>query len=94
MPKIGNFRSSSETPCDRCQSPKRVAQTWVEELKNDNGVMIIRHKMIVCTNEACQKAFDKVVAVDSAQRNKLRGLKVDKNARRTALKVQISLASR
>ena len=71
MPKIGNFISSSEIPCDRCGNKRKVSKVWTEKLKNDHGVMIIRHSEIICTNVDCQSNFDKKLKEEVKKRRKL-----------------------
>jgi len=84
MPKIGNSVSSSEIPCERCNSKRRVKKVWTEKIKNDHGVMILQHTEIVCTNKECQKAFDKKIVEETAKRAKLHEIKMENMARRVA----------
>ena len=86
MPKIGNPKSISEIRCDRCGSKRKVAKTWIEEIKNDHGSMILRHTDIICTNKECQKAFEKIILEDQKKRDKLKQAKLDSASRNTPVK--------
>ena len=81
MPKIGNPKSISEIACDRCGSKRRISKTWIEEIKNDHGSMILRHTQIICTNKECQSAFEKVILADIEKREKIKQAKIDHAAR-------------
>lgn len=82
MPKIGNFISSSEIPCDRCGNKRKVSKVWTEKLKNDHGVMIIRHSEIICTNADCQSNFDKKLKEEVKKRRKLEKTKLENAVQR------------
>ncbi len=82
MPKIGNFISSSEIPCDRCGNKRKVSKVWTEKLKNDHGVMIIRHSEIICTNVDCQSNFDKKLKEEVKKRRKLEKTKLENAVQR------------
>ena len=84
MPKIGNSVSSSQLPCDRCGSPRKVAKTWTERIKNDSGEMVLEHKEIICTNKECQKEFELLQEKENEKRAKLHQVKVDNAAKRAA----------
>ena len=86
MPKIGNPKSISEIACDRCNSKRKVSKTWIEEIKNDHGVMVLRHTQIICTNKECQSAFEKIILEDVKKREKLRQIKIDNAAKRMTVK--------
>ena len=89
MPKIGNSKSSSELPCDRCNSKRVVAKTWIEKIKNDSGFMTPRHSQIICTNKECQKAFEKTILADIEKREKLKQTKLEDAAKRLATKATV-----
>ncbi len=86
MPKIGNPKSISEIACDRCNSKRRVSKTWIEEIKNDHGSMILRHTQVICTNKECQNAFEKVILEDQKKREKIKQAKLDSASRNTPVK--------
>lgn len=90
MPKIGNSVSSSQVPCDRCNSPRKVKRVWVEKIKSDHGEMILEHKEIVCTNKDCQKAFELVQQKETEKRAKLHQIKLDNAAQRANAKLAAS----
>lgn len=89
MPKIGNWLSATEIACDRCNSKRRVAKTWIEEIKNDHGVMVLRHTQIICTNKECQAAFEKTILADIEKREKLKIAKLEGSARRQPSKLKV-----
>ncbi len=89
MPKIGNFVSSSEILCERCQSKRKIAKTWVEEIKNDHGSMFLTHTEIVCTNPECQAAFDSRLKEDIDKRQKLNQSKLENAEKREKAKAAI-----
>ena len=76
MPKIGNPVSSSDMPCPRCNSRRKISKVWTEVIKNDHGSMVLRHTQTICTNKECQAAFDKLIAEDILKREKLKQLKL------------------
>lgn len=84
MPQIGNQKLFEEVPCDRCGSPRKIAKTWTEKIKNDHSTMTISHKQIVCTNKECQKEFDNVIKKDAEKREKLKQAKEEDTAKRAA----------
>lgn len=86
MPKIGNPKSITEIACDRCGSRRRVSKTWIEEIKNDHGSMILRHTQIICTNRQCQLAFEKTILDDIEKREKIKQAKLDHNAKNITIK--------
>lgn len=92
MPKIGNYKSSSETICVRCKSKRRVAKTWTEKIQNDNGFMTLQHTQYVCTNAECQAAFDKAILEDIKKREKLKEMKLENDAKRLSTKITKPLA--
>lgn len=79
MPKVGNSVSSSEIPCDRCGSKRKVAKTWTEKIQNSNGFLTLQHTKIICTNKECQAEFDKQIQSDIDKREKMKLAKM-KNA--------------
>jgi len=87
MPKIGNAVSSSQIPCPRCGSKRKVSKSWTEKIKNDHGVMILQHTEIICTNKECQKEFENVLEKENAKRAKLHEIKMENIAKRAADKV-------
>ncbi|MEK9176043.1 MAG: hypothetical protein AAB520_01225 [Patescibacteria group bacterium] len=88
MPRIGNPIPSSEVPCDRCNSKRKVSKTWTEKIQNAHGVVTLRHSQLMCTNKDCQKEFDKVLLEDTIKRDKLRLIKEENAARREAARPQ------
>lgn len=79
MPKVGNSVSSSELPCDRCGSKRKVAKVWTEKIQNSSGFMTLQHTKIDCTNKECQAAFEKLIQADIDKREKMKLTKM-KNA--------------
>lgn len=77
MPKIvSNGLSYESEPCNRCGSKRRVSKTWKESIPALSGGIIVQfHSQIVCTNNACQAAFDKIIIEDKQKREDLRKAK-------------------
>lgn len=94
MPKIGNPKSISEIACDRCGSRRKVSKTWIEQIKNDHGGMVLRHTKIICTNKECQSAFEKIILEDGKKREKLKQIKIDNAAKRITVKTTIQAAAK
>lgn len=46
-------------PCERCGSKKRISKPWKEKIKTTWGISVVEASQIFCTNDACQKLFDK-----------------------------------
>lgn len=88
MPKIGNWASSSDMPCDRCGSKRRVSKAWTERIKHEHseGFMIIYHTQLICTNKECQSALEKTIIDDNKKREKLRLARTENAAKRLAQK--------
>ncbi len=86
MPKIGNPKSITEIACDRCGAKRKVSKTWIEEIKNDHGVMILRHTQVICTNKECQSAFEKTILADIEKREKIKKAKLDHSAKSITIK--------
>jgi hypothetical protein len=73
MPKIGNTKETYEMPCDRCGSKRKIAKTWTEKIKSDNGtVMTLKHTNVICTNKECQEKFEAIIVADNEKREKLK----------------------
>lgn len=47
------------SPCPRCQSKQIISKTWIETIQTYAGPTKVTFSKIICTNEVCQKAFDK-----------------------------------
>ncbi len=62
-------------PCIRCGSKKRIAKTWKETLITFNGKSIVEHSQIVCTNNICQVAFEKLLLEEAKKRDAARAIK-------------------
>ncbi len=92
MPKIGNSTSSSEIPCPRCGSKRKVSKVWTEKIKNDHGVMVLQHTEIICTNKECQAEFEDVLKKENEKRAKMHEVKMANDAKRTADKLAASAA--
>ena len=87
MPKIGNQKTVSEVPCERCNSKRRVSKTWTEKIKNDHGFMILQHSQIVCTNKVCQSEFEKVMNEDILKREKLKQIRLENSSKKFPTRV-------
>lgn len=61
-----------EIPCNRCGSKKRVSKTWKEEIPTFTGTTMVEYSQIVCTNTACQKAFDENLEKETKKREAIR----------------------
>lgn len=59
-------------PCERCGSRKRVSKTWKENMDTFTGTTVIEYSQIICTNKACQEAFDKNLLEETKKREVLR----------------------
>ena len=86
MPKIGNPVSVEDQLCERCGSKRKISKTWIEEIKNDHGSMILRHTQVVCTNKECQSAFEKTILEDIEKREKIKQAKIDHAAKNIVTK--------
>lgn len=78
MPKIGNPKSSTDIPCERCHSKRKVGKKWTEKIENMSGFMILEHTQIVCTNKVCQAEFDKALLIEEEKREKLKQAKLQR----------------
>jgi len=89
MPKIGNPRSFSDSPCDRCGSRRKVSKNWTEKIRHDHddGFMTLYHSQIICTNIVCQSAFEKNLSEETAKREKLRLERAANTFKRTNIKI-------
>jgi len=66
-------------PCSRCGSKRRVSKKWKEKMPSFTGAMsVVEHMEIVCTNAACEKAFQLVLRDEEKKREALR-LKKEEN---------------
>lgn len=86
MPKIGDHKPSSEMPCVRCGSKRKVSKKWTEKIENSGGFMVLNHTEFICTNKECQAEFDRVIASDALKREKLKQIKIDDAAKRASVK--------
>lgn len=86
MPRIGNPIPSSEMPCDRCGSKRKVSKTWTEKIQTANGTTVLHHTQIICTNKECQAKFDKIFADESQKREKLKQTKLENATKRVNAK--------
>ncbi|OGH48155.1 MAG: hypothetical protein A3A51_03960 [Candidatus Levybacteria bacterium RIFCSPLOWO2_01_FULL_39_10] len=87
MPKIGNSKTYSDYPCDRCGSKRRVSRTWTEKILNDNGFMLLEHTQTICTNKDCQDKFEKVLSEETEKREKIRLERANNALRKTNIKI-------
>lgn len=61
-----------ELPCERCGSKKKVLKTWKETVATFSGKTTVEYTQIVCTNAACQKAFDESLQRESERKEVMR----------------------
>ena len=61
-----------DLPCERCGSKKRVSETWKEKIPTYTGEIEVEYSQIICTNEVCQKAFDKNLVAEKEKRDAIR----------------------
>lgn len=87
MPTIGNPVPSSEKPCSRCNSKRKISKKWTEKIENTGGFMVLQHTQYVCTNKECQKEFEKVMLADEQKRERLKQIKLEDSARRATIKL-------
>lgn len=71
-------------PCGRCGSKRRVAKTWKETVPTLTGTTIVEYSQTVCTNDACQAAFDVQLLAEAKKREAMRLKKEANNAERKA----------
>lgn len=83
--------SYADFPCPRCGSKQRIAKTWKEKVKTFSGIVEVDCSQLVCTNEECQKQFEKNLREDQ-KKKKTRDL--EKVERENARKARFSLQKR
>lgn len=85
MPLIGtSFQVIA--PCPRCNSKRKEITGKTEKIKNDNGVSIIEHSQIVCTNRKCQMEFESLLKAEFKKREGLRLIRVENSEKNKALR--------
>lgn len=89
MPKIGDYKTSTDSLCTRCGGKRKVSKKWTEKIQNSGGFMTLNHTEYVCTNKECQAEFDRVLASENLKREKLKQIKIDDAAKRAAIKVTV-----
>lgn len=58
----------SDMPCPRCGSQQKIAKTWKEKVPTFSGEITVDCAQIVCTNKACQEAFEKNLAEETKKK--------------------------
>ena len=86
MPKIGNPKSNKDSPCERCNSKRKIGKKWTEKVKNMAGFMVIEHVQIICTNKECQMEFERKLVEEEVKREKLKELRNSSSGRPAAVK--------
>lgn len=71
-----------DQPCERCGSKKRISRTWKEKIPTFSGETVVEYSQIVCTNSACQSAFDEVLKKESLKRAEIRQQKEENDLKR------------
>lgn len=70
-------------PCERCGKPKLIGKTWKETIETYSGKSEIEHTQIVCSDKACQEAFEKALAEETKKKEALKaGREADALARK------------
>jgi len=83
-----------EEPCDRCGSKKRIAKTWTEQIPTYSGSVDVEYTQVVCTNDECQAAFDKTLAIEAKKREEIRVKREENEKNRKANSLSQAVASR
>lgn len=65
--------------CPRCGSKQRVSKVWKEVIPTFSGSVEVDCSQIVCTNDACQTAFDKNLAHETKKKEELKQQKDEKD---------------
>lgn len=71
-------------PCERCGSKKRVSRKWKEQIPTYTGSVEVEYSQIICTNAACQAAFDKNLLEETARREVIKQKKEANDVARKA----------
>lgn len=91
MPLIGTPLSHILARCERCNSKRREIIGKTERIKNDNGVSVIEHSQIICTNAECQFLFEKVLVAEEKKRTALQLEREENSLRRKSLRGKKSI---
>lgn len=73
-----------DQPCERCGSKKRVSRTWKENIPVFGGTTEVKYSQVICTNPACQRAFEEKLRKEAEKREVLRLQKEEKDKIRKA----------
>lgn len=73
-----------DQPCERCGSEKRISKKWTEILSTYHSTSKVEHMKIICTNSACQAAFEENLKKETAKRDIIRLQKEEKDKIRKA----------
>lgn len=61
--------------CDRCGSKRRIERTWKEKIPTLTGTTNVEYSQIICINQTCQAAFEKVLLTETKKREVARAEK-------------------